>query len=174
MEYTKILTDVIIIEPDIFSDSRGYFFESCKSDFFATFVQDNVSYSRQNVLRGLHYQLENTQGKLVTCLKGLIQDVVVDLRKNSPTFGQHAIITLCEKGKQLYVPEGFAHGFRTLQEENIVHYKCTAPYDPKSQITLLWNDPTLNIDWNCQFPILSQKDSEGLTFQWLKDNNKLF
>lgn len=174
MKITKVLTDVLIIEPDIYRDNRGYFFESCKPDFPFKFVQDNVSFSKQNVLRGLHYQLENTQGKLVTCLQGTVQDVMVDLRKSSPTFGQYHIVTLHEGGCQVYIPEGFAHGFRTTREENLVHYKCTAPYDPKSQITLIWNDPTINIDWNCKYPILSQKDAEGLTFQWLKDNNKLF
>lgn len=159
--------DLILIEPTIFSDERGYFYESFnektwkeKVGTVPTFVQDNESLSHQGVLRGLHFQKEPfSQGKLVRVVKGSVLDVAVDLRKDSPTYGEHYKVELSGANKkQLYVPEGFAHGFLNLEDSTIFSYKCTHFYNKESEDGLLWNDPELNINWGIKNPVLSEKD----------------
>ena len=163
--------DLIIIKPRIFKDPRGYFLESYNKeklgDFVKdNFVQDNESCSQIGVLRGLHFQNPPyTQSKLIRVIKGAILDVVVDIRKESETFGKHLKITLNEDNKhQLYVPKGFAHGFVCLENNTIINYKCSDFYKPESEVSLLWNDKTLNIDWLTSSPTLSKKDMQGLAF----------
>lgn len=143
-----------IVEPTVFGDDRGYFMETYSKREFADaglptcFVQDNQSKSRQGVLRGLHFQIKHPQGKLVRALSGAVLDVAVDIRKNSPTFGQWRSCLLTEENKrQFYVPEGFAHGFSVLSQEAVFAYKCTALYDPTDEGDIMYNDPQLNIDW---------------------------
>jgi dTDP-4-dehydrorhamnose 3,5-epimerase len=166
---TKI-PDVLIIEPKVFGDERGFFFESFNAKIFKettglnpNFVQDNHSKSAHNVLRGLHYQIKQPQGKLVRVIVGSIFDVAVDIRQNSPTFGQWVGEVLTAKNKkQLWIPEGFAHGFLVLSETSEVLYKATDFYAPEYDRSILWNDPDLNIDWNLQNqPILSAKDQQA-------------
>jgi len=170
---TKI-PDVKIIEPKVFGDERGFFMETWQQGIFEQlvaeriFVQDNHSKSKQGILRGLHYQTENTQGKLVRVISGKVFDVVVDIRKNSPTYGEWVGEYLsAENKRQLWVPEGFAHGFYVTSESAEFIYKCTDYYNPKAEQSILWNDPTLNIDWpisgNGQ-PLLSDKDIQGKLF----------
>lgn len=168
------LKDVWVIEPKVFEDERGYFMESFKKNAFEEhvgkieFIQDNESKSVRGVLRGLHYQSgEFSQAKLVRALKGCVLDVIVDLRKSSPTFGKHLAIELSEDNKkQLFVPRGFAHGFLVLSEEAIFSYKVDNIYSPANEATLLWNDSTLNIDWQIDENelILSAKDKVGQLF----------
>jgi len=163
---------LITIHPSVFSDERGYFLESFNENDFnqfvfeIKFVQDNESRSMKNVLRGLHFQKPpHAQGKLVRVIKGSVLDVVVDLRKNSKTYGQHKKIILSEKEKnQFYVPLGFAHGFCSLEDETIFSYKCTEYYHPEAESCILWNDESLNIDWEVNDPILSKKDMNGISF----------
>jgi dTDP-4-dehydrorhamnose 3,5-epimerase len=162
------LAGLRLIEPEVFRDARGYFFELHHEARFATLglteplVQDNVSFSRRNVLRGLHFQSPGWQGKLVAVLRGEVFDVAVDLRGDSPTFGQWHGVTLSEANRlQLWVPRGFAHGFCVLSEDALVLYKCSAYYDPAQEHTLLWNDPDLAIDWPVRDPVLSDKDARG-------------
>lgn len=161
------------IYPHVFSDERGYFFESFKASNYAAitdglaFVQDNVSQSVKGTLRGLHFQTNPfAQGKLVQVLNGAVLDVAVDLRKSSPTYGEHfKMILSAENAVQLYIPPGFAHGFLALEDHTIFSYKCTAPYDHASEVCLRWDDPHLNIDWGLQqTPFLSAKDAAGLDF----------
>jgi len=167
------LKGLLIIEPQVFKDERGYFYESYNQEkFFKAgirdiFVQDNQSLSQKNVVRGLHFQHPPyAQAKLVRVIKGSVYDVVVDIRKDSPTYGQSFGIELTEENfLMLYVPIGFAHGFATLQDNTIFAYKCSAFYNKASEDTILWNDPTLNIDWKVQSPILSEKDKQGKLFQ---------
>ncbi|MCX8143953.1 MAG: dTDP-4-dehydrorhamnose 3,5-epimerase [Bacteroidia bacterium] len=167
------LKDLLIIDPQVFKDERGYFYESYNQEKFFkagirdVFVQDNQSLSQKNVVRGLHFQHPPyAQAKLVRVIKGSVYDVVVDLRKDSPTYGQSFGIELTEENfLMLYVPVGFAHGFATLQDNTIFAYKCSAFYNKASEDTILWNDPTLNIDWKVQNPILSEKDKQGKLFQ---------
>jgi dTDP-4-dehydrorhamnose 3,5-epimerase len=170
---TKI-PDLVIIKPSVFQDARGYFFESySKGKFMAqgidqNFVQDNESKSMKGVLRGLHFQKPPyTQGKLVRVMKGAVLDVAVDLRKNSPAYGQWASIELTEDNKFMYwVPPGFAHGFVTLEDNTVFFYKCTNVYNKESEGSLRWNDPTLNINWgNSSTPILSDKDKIAPLFE---------
>ena len=159
-----------VIEPKIFSDDRGYFMENYNSvDFLNAgldmiFVQDNESKSKKGVLRGLHFQTKNTQGKLVRVTKGEVYDVAVDLRKESPTFGKWEGIILTEENKkQFYIPEGFAHGFLVLSEEAIFNYKCTNYYAPMYDSGVLWNDPKIGIKWpleNITELIISDKDKK--------------
>jgi dTDP-4-dehydrorhamnose 3,5-epimerase len=177
MKITKTkLTDCFILEPTIFKDSRGYFFESFNQQKFneltglnIKFVQDNESMSSKGVLRGLHYQAgELAQAKLVRVIKGNILDIVVDLRKESPTFGQFLATELSEENKkQLYIPRGFAHGFVVLSDTAIFSYKCDNFYDKASERGIKFNDPTLNINW--QLPneslIISEKDLELPTME---------
>jgi dTDP-4-dehydrorhamnose 3,5-epimerase len=161
------IQDLLIIKPKVFEDDRGYFFESYNRQNFldhgidVNFVQDNESRSMKNVLRGLHFQKPPfSQGKLVRVMRGSVLDVAVDLRKSSPTYGKWASIVLTDKNKWMYwVPEGFAHGFLTLENNTVFFYKCTNVYNRESEGSIRWNDPDLKIDWrNVVSPILSDKD----------------
>lgn len=175
------IEDVVIIEPDVFGDSRGYFFESYSQKKFdeqvrpVRFVQDNESKSKYGVLRGLHFQKgKDAQSKLVRVVKGRVLDVAVDIRKGSPTFGKYVAVELTEDNhRQLFVPRGFAHGFSVLSEEVIFQYKCDNLYAPESEGAIAWNDPNIGIDW--QLPaedvLLSAKDS---AHPMLKDATDLF
>ena len=165
------LKDSLIIEPKIFSDSRGSFFESYNSEKYNKlfkneifFYQDNISVSKKNVLRGLHLQKKNPQGKLVSCVYGEVLDVAVDLRKNSESYlSWHAEILSQENLKQFWIPPGFAHGFYVLSDLAIFVYKCSERYFADDEICIAWNDPTLSIDWNIETePLLSEKDKKGL------------
>ncbi|ASU15261.1 dTDP-4-dehydrorhamnose 3,5-epimerase [Actinobacillus pleuropneumoniae] len=163
------IPDVKLLEPQVFGDERGFFMETFRDEWFKqnvadrTFVQENHSKSIKGVLRGLHYQTENTQGKLVRVVQGAVFDVAVDLRKSSPTFGQWVGEVLsAENKRQLWVPEGFAHGFYVLTDTAEFTYKCTDYYNPKAEHSLIWNDPTIAIDWNLNGePSLSAKDLAG-------------
>ena len=165
---TKI-PDVKLLEPRVFGDERGFFMETFRDEWFKqniadrTFVQENHSKSAKGVLRGLHYQTENTQGKLVRVVSGAVFDVAVDMRKSSPTFGQWVGEILSEENKrQLWVPEGFAHGFYVLTDEAEFTYKCTDYYNPKAEHSLIWNDETVGIEWPLEgMPSLSAKDLSG-------------
>lgn len=156
---------VLLIEPAIFPDERGLFMESWSRERYgregidADFVQDNVSLSHRHVLRGMHFQNPLAQGKLVSVLRGAVWDVVVDLRRDSPTFAEWEGFTLLEQGRQLYVPPGFAHGFVVTSETALFSYKCTAPYSPRNERSLRWNDPEVGIDWPVEAPVLSDKDA---------------
>jgi dTDP-4-dehydrorhamnose 3,5-epimerase len=164
------LPEVLLIEPAVFGDARGYFFESWSGKRFAdakldlTFVQDNVSRSQNGILRGLHLQSPpSAQGKLVSVLLGEVYDVAVDARAGSPTFGKFIGERLsAENKRQLYIPPGFAHGFVVTSDEAIFTYKCTAYYDPKLELSVLWDDPALGIPWPVEKPALSGKDAAGL------------
>lgn len=160
------LPEVIIIEPDVYRDDRGYFFESYRRELFlengisVPFVQDNVSVSRHNVLRGLHYQLHRPQGKLVYSVCGEILDVAVDIRQGSPTFGVWTGIVLSSENRRMaYIPEGFAHGFSVLSETAHIVYKCTEYYAPLDEHGIVWDDPSLGIAWPVDEPVLSAKDA---------------
>ena len=167
------IPDVLIIEPQIFSDDRGLFFESFnlkkfteKTSINVNFVQDNHSYSKKHVLRGLHYQITQPQAKLVRAVVGNIFDVAVDIRKNSPTFGKWVGYEIsAENKRQIWIPSGFAHGFVVISEAAEVLYKTSYYYSPQGERTILWNDADLNIDWqmNTQ-PIISTKDADGKPF----------
>jgi dTDP-4-dehydrorhamnose 3,5-epimerase len=162
------IPEIILIEPKVFSDPRGFFMETYKhSDFMNSgiqehFVQDNFSRSQKNILRGLHFQKNpNAQGKLVQCLKGIIFDVTVDIRKGSPSFGRWVSIELSEENKRmLYIPPSFAHGFVVLSETADVIYKCTKEYSPEDDRGIIWNDPDINISWPVKDPVLSEKDAK--------------
>ena len=165
------IPDVLVIEPPVFGDARGFFFESWNQRAFdqavgreVRFVQDNHSASARNVLRGLHYQVKHTQGKLVRAVRGEIFDVAVDLRRSSPTFGRAVCERLSAQNKRmLWVPEGLAHGFVVLSEFAEVLYKTTDYYAPEHDRTLLWNDPALGIDWPIEGePLLKAKDAAGI------------
>ena len=171
MEIIKTnIEGVVIIEPRIFKDDRGYFFESFSQREFeekvckTTFVQDNESKSSYGVLRGLHFQKPPfAQSKLVRVIKGAVLDVAVDIRKGSPTFGQYVSVELTgENHRQFFIPRGFAHGFSVLSEEVIFQYKCDNFYSPQSEGAIAWNDPDLNIDWRipAEKAVLSEKDSK--------------
>lgn len=162
-----ILEGLLIIQPTVFEDSRGYFFESFRIDTLRNqgvelnFVQDNESKSDKNVLRGLHFQNPPyEQGKLVRVVKGSVFDVAIDIRKGSPTYGQWVSQILTEENKtMIWVPPGFAHGFLTLEDNTIFQYKCTAYYNKSSEGSIRWDDPDLNINWNVDNPIVSDKDN---------------
>jgi dTDP-4-dehydrorhamnose 3,5-epimerase len=166
MEVTEArIPGVLLIQPRIFADSRGHFLETYQSERYlenglpSVFVQDNVSYSTRNVLRGMHYQSGRPQGKLVMALRGEILDVVIDIRKGSPTFGEWLGVTLSSDNyRQVYIPEGFAHGFCVTSETAMVLYKCTDYYSPSDERGIRWDDPVLKIDWPVSNPILSGKD----------------
>jgi len=164
---------LLIIEPDIFKDQRGFFMETWNAKRYAeagldvNFVQDNLSYSSYGVLRGLHYQQPNAQGKLAYVLHGRVYDVAVDIRTGSPTFGQWYGVELTAENKvQFYIPEGFAHGYCVLSETALFAYKCTDFYSPATEGGIAWNDPYLNIDWPVKYPVLSNKDAN---YPLLKD-----
>lgn len=166
------IKDLYVIEPTVFGDNRGYFMETYNAEFEpyikhldgspAQFVQDNQSRSKRGVLRGLHFQKKNPQGKLVRCLEGEVYDVAVDLRKNSASYGKWYGVVLSEENKkQFYVPEGFAHGFAVLTDTATFAYKCTRYYDPSDEGGLLWNDPDIAVNWclpDTTEPLLSEKD----------------
>ena len=166
--------EVKIIEPQVFEDERGFFYESFNQKCFeesigrtVTFVQDNHSKSTKGVLRGLHYQLPpKAQGKLIRVVQGEVFDVVVDIRKSSPTFGRWVGEVLSsENKKQLWCPEGFAHGFLTMSDSSEVLYKTQNYYTPKLERTIRWDDPVLSIDWPTPSPFLSPKDQRGVNFE---------
>ena len=164
--------DVVIIKPKLFHDERGYFFESFREDIMKSngvtskFVQDNQSMSSKGILRGLHFQKDPfAQGKLVRVIKGSVLDVAVDIRKKSPTYGQHFLIELNEENKTMfYIPPGFAHGFLTLEDDTLFSYKCTNYYNKESEGAIRWNSKSLNVDWGIVNPILSSKDATAPTF----------
>jgi dTDP-4-dehydrorhamnose 3,5-epimerase len=167
---------VLIIEPKIFGDARGFFLEMFQAERYADiglgqpFVQDNLSRSARGTLRGLHFQHPKAQGKLVTVLRGAVRDVVVDVRVGSPTFGNHVAVDLDhENRRQFFVPRGFAHGFAVRSESADFFYKCDAPYSPADEKVLRWNDPALGIDWGIEDPILSARDKEGQTLAELAE-----
>ena len=176
MLFTKTsIPDVLLIEPRIFGDSRGYFYESFNLKIFFeaagdqfTFLQDNQSFSIKGVLRGLHYQLNPyAQGKLVRVVQGEVFDVAVDIRRGSPTFGRWVGEVLsAENKRQLWIPPGFAHGFLTLSDSAIFLYKATNYFSPSSERCILWNDPDIGIDWptECR-PLISDKDSRGISIK---------
>ncbi|MGC2196807.1 MAG: dTDP-4-dehydrorhamnose 3,5-epimerase [Terriglobales bacterium] len=167
------LEGVFVLEPKVFGDARGFFLESYNEremaglGMHARFVQDNHSYSTRNVVRGLHYQIRHAQGKLVRAVMGEILDVVVDLRKSSRTFGQWSAVPLSADNKcMLWIPPGFAHGFRVVSDGAHVLYKATHYYEPASERTLAWNDPELKINWQLSGdPIVSGKDQRGVPFR---------
>jgi dTDP-4-dehydrorhamnose 3,5-epimerase len=164
---------LLVIKPDVFEDSRGYFFESYNEEKFrqlgldVKFLQDNESKSGKGVLRGLHFQVPPyQQGKLVRVIKGAVLDVAVDLRKSSPTFGKWASIELSEKNKWMYwIPAGFAHGFLTRDANTIFFYKCTQVYSRESERGIIWNDPDLRINWGNLEPLVSEKDQTAGKFR---------
>lgn len=168
VRFTKtFLSEVLIIEPQVFKDGRGFFLETFHHEKYAEcgidrpFVQDNHSHSQQGTLRGLHYQLGHAQGKLVYVVTGEIFDVAVDIRKGSPTFGKWVGVTLSAENKhQIYVPEGFAHGFCVVSETADVMYKCTDIYSPEDEGGVLWSDSEIGIKWPVNAPILSEKDGQ--------------
>ena len=176
MNYIKTsIPEVVLIEPKVFGDHRGFFLESWRHDSFrenvtdVDFVQDNHSKSSQGILRGLHYQMQQTQGKLVRVTSGAVFDVAVDMRKSSSTFGKWVGYELSAENKRmLWVPAGFAHGFYVMSDSAEFVYKCTDYYAPEYEQSLLWNDPTLNITWplvNGEQPTLSAKDEAGDLFE---------
>ncbi len=179
MEITESrIKGVFLFEPRVFEDDRGYFFESFRDSYMKEigydiqFVQDNVSKSFQGTIRGLHYQIQNPQDKLITCLKGEVLDVAVDIRRNSPTFGNYVAFKLSEKNhRMLLVPKGFAHGFSVLSEEAVVVYKCSDYYNKEGERGIRWDDPIIRINWNISRPILSDKDKKLPLFSALKEED---
>jgi dTDP-4-dehydrorhamnose 3,5-epimerase len=166
------LPEVFVFQPDVFPDSRGFFMETYNQKKYqeagvpGPFVQDNHSHSTKGVLRGLHYQLMHPQGKLVFVLRGAILDVAVDIRQGGPTFGQWVAVELNDENKkQLYIPEGFAHGFCVLSDEVDVMYKCTDLYTPGDDYGVLWSDPDIGIDWPVETPLISEKDAANPTLR---------
>ncbi len=169
---TTSIAGVKVIEPDIYRDSRGYFIETWKEPTYAKevfetdFCQDNLSYSKQDVLRGLHYQCPNAQAKLVTVLSGEVWDVAVDLRQDEPTFGDWTSVTLSgENHRQLFLPPWCAHGFVVTGDHARFHYKCSNLYSPEDERSITWDDPTLGIDWPVEDPILSESDTSAPELQ---------
>ena len=164
---------VFIIEPDVYEDDRGFFMETFHDERYRKllginldFVQDNISRSSKNVLRGMHFQKNYPQGKIVKASRGEILDVVVDLRKDSPTYGTWESFRLSEKNKlQVWIPPGFAHGFLVMSDSADIDYKCTEYYHLEDELCLMWNDPEVAIDWTINDPILSEKDKKGLSLK---------
>ncbi len=169
------LSGLLVIDPKVFGDDRGYFFESFNAEVFASagltadFVQDNESRSVKGVLRGLHFQEPPyEQGKLVRVARGAVMDVSVDIRKDSPTYGKWAAFEISEQNKRmLWIPPGFAHGFVALEDDTVFIYKCTNVYNRESESSILWNDEELGIDWGIENPVISEKDSEAPLFREL-------
>jgi len=178
LNFEKTFIDgLLIINPDIFEDDRGYFYESFNKKRYnelgnVEFVQDNISKSQYGTLRGLHYQVgENSQGKLCSVLKGKVIDVAVDIRHGSPTFGKHLAVELSDENKkQLWIPPGFAHGFSVLSDDAIFSYKCSTFYSKIDERCIIYNDPELNIDWQITMPILSGKDLLGIKFDEIEQD----
>lgn len=165
------LQGVLVIHPSVFSDERGFFFESYRKNRYqeagieVEFVQDNVSFSRKNTVRGLHYQARPGQAKLISVLQGTIWDVALDIREGSPTYGQWEAVELSDVNhRQFFIPVGLAHGFCVLSETACVQYKTSAPYDPQEEKTILWNDPAFSIQWPVARPILSERDRTAKVF----------
>jgi dTDP-4-dehydrorhamnose 3,5-epimerase len=169
------LPEVLIIEPNVFGDQRGFFLETFQTDRYAahgvtrSFVQDNLSRSSRGVLRGLHLQNPRSQGKLVSAFQGRVLDVAVDVRVGSPTFGRHVAVVLGDL-RQLWVPRGFAHGFLVLSETADFFYRCDDLYSPADEISIRWNDPAIGIDWGIETPSLSPRDANA---PLLKDIDRL-
>lgn len=170
------LPQVLLIKPDVFGDSRGYFMESWNQECYkalgldCNFVQDNLSFSRKGTLRGLHFQNPNPQGKLVSVLQGEVFDVAVDVRVNSPSFAQWVGLTLSsENHYQLFIPEGFAHGFCVLSDTALFAYKCTQGYRPQAEHSIHWNDPDLAIHWPIENPRISDKDAQAQNLRDISD-----
>lgn len=164
---------LLVIQSERFVDNRGYFRELLKEKFLKKrFIFNVVSVSKKNVIRGMHFQKKNSQGKFISVIKGSIYDVAIDLRKKSKTFGKYFSIILNEKNcKSIYVPKGFAHGFAALGKENIIVYSCTNYQDKKNEIGIKWNDPIFKIKWPVKKPILSLKDKKNITYkEYLKNN----
>jgi dTDP-4-dehydrorhamnose 3,5-epimerase len=167
------IPDLFLVQPKVFEDPRGYFYESYnrtvfeQAGIYADFVQDNQSLSHKGVLRGLHLQNPpHAQGKLVRVIKGSVFDVAVDIRKDSPTYGKWFGHDLTEQNRMMmWIPPGFAHGFLTLEDNTIFSYKCTGYYSKASEDCILWNDPDLGIDWGVKAPLLSEKDKQGKAFR---------
>jgi dTDP-4-dehydrorhamnose 3,5-epimerase len=160
------LPNILIIEPKIFGDQRGFFYEGFRSDRYTShgitgpFIQDNLSRSAGGVIRGLHFQNPRAQGKLVSVLRGRVLDVAVDVRRGSPTFGQHVAVELSDQNhRQLWIPRGFAHGFLVLSDFAYFFYKCDEYYSPADEVVVRWNDPALGIDWGIDAPTLSARDA---------------
>ena len=177
MEFEKTTIEgLFIIKPRIFSDERGYFYESFNKAIFEKngldidFIQDNQSLSHRGVLRGLHFQAPPfQQGKLVRVIQGSVLDVAVDIRTHSASYGKYESVLLSGENKtQFWIPPGFAHGFVTLEDNTIFCYKCTGPYSREYEGAIIWNDPQLNIDWNIEQPIVSSKDQEAELFKHFK------
>ena len=171
----KEIPDILVVKPRIFRDNRGYFLETYRTSWLEeaglnlNFVQDNKSFSERGVLRGLHYQIEQPQDKLITCLQGSILDVAVDIRKGSPTFGKYVTQKLDDETQyQMLVPKGFAHGFLILSDTALVSYKCTNYYYKEGERSIFWNDPGINIDWGVETPILSDRDLKNPLLKELK------
>ena len=171
---TTALPGVLLIEPDVFRDERGWFLETYHSDKYQegglsfSFVQDNCSSSIRGTLRGLHAQIVKPQGKLVRVTKGEVFDVAVDIRRGSPTFASwESMVLTAENFKQLYIPPGFAHGFCVLSDVAEVEYKCTDVYAPGDELSIAWNDQQIGINWPLMSPLLSQKDAAGKSLQLL-------
>ncbi len=172
----ELMPGLFLLEATVFGDSRGFFMETYNANSYhsflgnTTFVQDNLSLSHRGVVRGLHFQAPpHAQGKLVSVLRGKVLDVVVDIRVGSPTYGHHASVELSEENhRQLYVAPGFAHGFATLSDNTLFHYKCSGFYNKPAEGCLLWNDADLGINWGVSDPIISQKDTEGLRLKNLE------
>lgn len=167
MKFEKVfINDLLVVQPDVFPDERGYFFESFNKEKYVngeinfSFVQDNISKSKKDTVRGLHYQVgEFSQGKLCSVIVGKVLDIAVDIRFGSPTFGKYFSVELSEESKnQLWIPPGFAHGFSVLSEEAIFSYKCTNIYNKQAERSILYNDEILKIDWQVETPIVSPKD----------------
>jgi dTDP-4-dehydrorhamnose 3,5-epimerase len=163
------ISGLLIIEPKVFGDPRGYFMETWNQRRYreagvtADFVQDNLSFSRRGILRGLHFQNPKPQGKLLQVLEGEVYDVAVDLRRSSSTFGKwHGLAISSENKRQFYIPPGFAHGFVVLSETVLFHYKCTELYSPKDDMAIRWDDPDIKIEWPLKEPLLSERDLKGM------------
>ena len=166
------LEGLLVIEPKVFGDARGFFLESWNRNRYreagldADFVQDNISLSRRGTLRGLHFQNPQPQGKLLQVLMGEVFDVAVDIRRSSPTFGKwYGLVLSADNKRQFYVPPGFAHGFATLEDDTIFFYKCTNIYNKTSEGSIRWNDPDLGINWEIDEPVISEKDKVSPRFR---------
>lgn len=179
MEFIETeIKDLLIVKSQVFEDDRGYFFESYNASKWKDagididVLQTNISKSQKDVVRGLHFQNPPfAQGKLIRVISGAVLDVAVDIRKESPTYGKHVAVELSDENKlALWIPPGFAHGFKTLMDNTIFFYDCTNVYNRESEGSIRWNDPDLNIDWGIDNPILSQKDSEAPLFEDIRSN----
>lgn len=172
------IPDVLLLEPNVYRDERGFFLETYREEHLRDrgisthFVQDNLSKSQQNTVRGLHYQIRQQQDKLIMVMQGEILDVAVDLRQNSSSFGQHVAIELSAENKhQMFIPKGFAHGFSVLSDEALVYYKCSDYYLPDAERGLFWDDPKLGINWKVEEPIISEKDQHQPLLKEISNQN---